>query len=144
MLQLVDVPGTGPALLGNLRKVDALLAVVDGFSGTRDPAADRESMLLELLVADRDHVEEALERARAPAKSRDPRLRDEVSAIERLRRHLGAGHPLSEWPEELPPELEPATTKPLIVIENGPGGIDLKLEAERAELPDEEAADFRE
>jgi ribosome-binding ATPase YchF (GTP1/OBG family) len=144
MLQLVDVPGTGPALLGNLRKVDALLAVVDEFSGTRDPAADRESILLELLVADRDHVEKRLERVRAQAKSGDPRLRDDVAALERLLTNLEAGHALSEWPEELPPELEPLTTKPLIVIENGPGGIDLKLEAELAELPAEEAAEFRE
>jgi ribosome-binding ATPase len=143
-LQLVDVPGTGPALLGNLRKVDALLAVVDGFSGTRDPTADRESLLLELVVADRDHVEKRLERVRTLAKSGDPRLKDEVRALERLLAHLEAGRPLSEWPEELPPELEPLTTKPLVVIENGPGGIDLKLEAELGELPPAEAAEFRE
>jgi ribosome-binding ATPase len=142
-LQLVDVPGTGPALLGNLRKVEALLAVVDGFSGTRDPAADRESLLLELLVADRDHVEKRLERVRAQAKSGDPRLRDEVATLERLLAHLEAGRPLSEWPEELPAELEPLTTKPLVVIENGAGGIDLKLEAELADLPVAEAAEFR-
>ena len=36
------------------------------------------------------------------------------------------------------------TTKPLLAVENGPGGIDLKLEAELAELSDEEAAVFRE
>jgi len=30
------------------------------------------------------------------------------------------------------------------VVENGPGGIDAKLEAELAELPEEEAADYRE
>jgi ribosome-binding ATPase YchF (GTP1/OBG family) len=142
-LQLVDVPGTGPALLGNLRKVEALLAVVDGFSGTRDPAADRESLLLELLVADRDHVEKRLERVRAQAKSGDPRLRDEVATLERLLGHLEAGRPLSEWPEELPAELEPLTTKPLVVIENGAGGIDLKLEAELADLPVAEATEFR-
>ncbi|HSX21799.1 MAG TPA: DUF933 domain-containing protein, partial [Gaiellaceae bacterium] len=34
-------------------------------------------------------------------------------------------------------------TKPLLAIENGPGGIDLKLEAELAELPAAEAAEFR-
>src|SRR5436309_11015518 len=34
-------------------------------------------------------------------------------------------------------------TKPQIAIDNGPGGIDLQLEAELAELPDEEAAEFR-
>jgi ribosome-binding ATPase YchF (GTP1/OBG family) len=31
----------------------------------------------------------------------------------------------------------------MITLENGPGGIDLKLEAELAELPEEEAAAFR-
>jgi len=41
-------------------------------------------------------------------------------------------------------QLEPLTTKPLIALENGPGGIDLKLESELAELPPEEAAAFRE
>ena len=44
----------------------------------------------------------------------------------------------------LPPELEPLTTKPLITVENGPGGIDAKLEAELVELPEEEAAAYRE
>ena len=35
-IRVVDVPGTGGALLGNLRPVDALLAVVDAWSGTRN------------------------------------------------------------------------------------------------------------
>ena len=57
--------------------------------------------------------------------------------------HVDAGGALADYPGELPAELEPLTTKPLIAIENGPGGIDLALEAELAELPDEEAAAFR-
>jgi ribosome-binding ATPase YchF (GTP1/OBG family) len=36
------------------------------------------------------------------------------------------------------------TTKPLLAVENGRGGIDGKLEAELAELSDEEASDYRE
>jgi ribosome-binding ATPase len=144
VLQVVEVAGTGPALLGNLRQVDALLAVVDAFSGTGDPAADRESLQLELLVADRDHVERRLERVRAQAKSGDPRLKEEVAALERLLAHLEDGKPLSDYRDPLPEELEPLTTKPLVLVENGPGGIDLKLEAELAELPLEEAAEFRE
>src|SRR5215216_2583825 len=36
-LRVVDVPGTAPQLLGNLRRVDALLAVVDGYSAGADP-----------------------------------------------------------------------------------------------------------
>jgi ribosome-binding ATPase len=98
---------------------------------------------LELLVADRDHVERRLERVGKQAKSGDAKLKKEVEQLERLLAHLDAGHTLADWNEELPPELEPLTTKPLIAIENGPGGVDLKLEAELAELPEEEAAEFR-
>jgi ribosome-binding ATPase YchF (GTP1/OBG family) len=143
-IRVVDVQGTGPQLLGNLRQVDALLVVLDGFSGVRDPAADLETLRLELLVADRDHVERRLERVRKQAKSGDPALRREVDELERLLGHVEAGRSLEEWESELPPELEPLTTKPLVALENGPRGIDLKLEAELAELGEEEAAPFRE
>src|SRR5215471_11047824 len=142
-VRVVEVRGTGPQLLGNLRQVDALLVVLDGFSGTRVPADDLETLRLELLVADRDHVERRLERVSKQAKSGDAKLRREVEQLERLLAYLDAGHALADWPDELPPELEPLTTKPLIAIENGPGGTDLKLEAELAELPDDEAAEFR-
>ena len=124
--------------------MDALLAVVDAFSGTRDPAADREALLLEMVVADRDHVEGRLERVRTQAKSGDPRLREEVAELERVLAHAEEGRPLSDYPGELPRELEPLTTKPLVVIENGPGGSDLKLEAELRELDEAEAAELRE
>ena len=43
-LRIVDVPGTGPQLLGNLRRVDALLAVVDGHSAGADRDGDRERL----------------------------------------------------------------------------------------------------
>jgi ribosome-binding ATPase YchF (GTP1/OBG family) len=142
-VRVVDVPGTGAALLGNLRQVDALLAVLDGWSGTREPAADLETLKLELLVADRDHVERRLERVSKQAKSGDATLRAEVAELEALLTHLDAGGSLADWPRELPPELEPLTAKPLLAIENGPGGVDAQLEAELAELPEEEAASFR-
>jgi ribosome-binding ATPase YchF (GTP1/OBG family) len=142
-IRVVEVRGTGPALLGNLRQVDVLLVVLDGFSGTRVPADDLETLKLELLVADRDHVERRLERVGKQAKSGDAKLKREVEQLERLLAHLDAGQTLADWTEELPPELEPLTTKPVISIENGPGGVDLKLEAELAELPEEEAAEFR-
>jgi ribosome-binding ATPase YchF (GTP1/OBG family) len=57
--------------------------------------------------------------------------------------HVDAGGTLADWPGDLPAELEPLTTKPLLAVENGPNGIDLKLEAELAELGDD-AAEFRE
>ncbi len=143
-IRVVDVPGTGPALLGGLRQVDAILAVTDGFSEGADPSGDLESLELELLVADRDHVERRLERVEKQAKSGDAALRKEVDVLKELLAHLDAGHTLRDFPGELPPELEPLTTKPLIAVENGPGGIDLQLEAELAGMAEEEAAEFRE
>jgi ribosome-binding ATPase YchF (GTP1/OBG family) len=143
-IRVVEVRGTGPELLGNLRQVDALLVVLDGFSGTRVPPDDLETLRLELLVADRDHVERRLERVGKQAKSGDPQLKKEVAELERLLAHVDAGSSLTDWPGELPPELEPLATKPLLAVENGPNGIDLKLEAELAELSGEEASAFRE
>ena len=142
-IRVQDVPGTGPALLGNLRQVDALLVVLDGHSAGADPASDLENLALELLVADRDHVEGRVERVEKQAKSGDPKLRAEVDELRKVLAHIDAGAPLSDYGGELPPELEPLTTKPVITVENGPGGIDLKLEAELAEMDDEEAAAFR-
>jgi ribosome-binding ATPase len=143
-IRVVDVPGTGPALLGNLRQVDALLAVVDGYSAGADPAGDLESLRLELLVADRDHVEKRLERVRKQAKSGEATLRQEAAETEALLAHLEAGGTLADWAGPVPAALEPLTAKPLLAVENGPGGIDLQLEAELAELLPEEAAEFRE
>jgi ribosome-binding ATPase len=142
-IRVVEVRGTGPELLGHLRQVDALLVVLDGFSGTRVPADDLETLRLELLVADRDHVERRLERVAKQAKSGELKLKHEVAELERLLVHVDAGGTLADWHGDLPAELEPLTTKPLLAVENGPNGIDLKLEAELAELG-EEAAEFRE
>jgi ribosome-binding ATPase len=142
-IRVVEVRGTGPELLGNLRQVDALLVVLDGFSGTRVPADDLETLGLELLVADRDHVERRLERVGKQAKSGDLKLKQEVVELERVLAHVDAGGTLADWSGDLPDGLEPLTTKPLLAVENGPAGIDLKLESELAELG-EEAGEFRE
>ena len=135
-IRLIDVPGTAAAQLGGVRRTDALLAVV------RD-TDDLPSLELELLVADRDHVERRLERVRKEAKSGDPTLRAEVELLERLIAHIDDERALRDWPGELPAELEPLTTKPLIPIVNGSDGVDLALEAELHDLPADEAAQFR-
>jgi ribosome-binding ATPase YchF (GTP1/OBG family) len=142
-IRVVDVPGTGAQLLGNLRQADAILAVLDGFSPNADPERDLDTLRLELQVADRDHVERRLERVRKEAKSGDPAKRAEVERLEQLLEHVDAGGSLAEA-GELPPELEPLTTKPLLPIVNGPQELDAKLELELRELPEEEAAAFRE
>jgi ribosome-binding ATPase YchF (GTP1/OBG family) len=135
-IRVVDLPGTTAAQLGGARAADALVAVVK-------EEAELESLQLELLVADRDHVERRLDKVRRDAKSGDPKLKAEVEELERLLEHVEAGRSLAAYERGLPGELEPLTTKPLVPVVNGPDGIDLKLEAELAELPAEEAAAFR-
>ncbi len=142
-IRVQDVPGAGEAQLGNLRQVDALLVVVRGFGADATPDDDLETFKLELLVADRDHVQRRLERVEKQAKSGDAKMRTEVEELQKVLAHVDAGGSLADYPGDLPGELEPLTTKPLIAIVNGPGGIDLQLEAELAELPDDEAAAYR-
>jgi hypothetical protein len=142
-IRVVDVPGSGTQLLGNLRQVDALLLVLDGWSGTRSPADDRVTFDLELLLADREHVGRRLARVAKQAKSGDPALRETTGVLERLAAHLDAGGTVAGFAEPIPFDLEALTAKPLLEVVNGPGGIDLKLESELAELG-EDAAAFRE
>jgi ribosome-binding ATPase len=142
-IRVIDVPGAGAEVPGDLRRADALLAVLDGFSEGADPASALETLRLELIVADRDHVERRLEKVRKEAKSGARSKRLEVEQLERLLAHLEAGMPLSEWSGDVPRELEPLTTKPLLPVENGPGGIDCALEMELSELAPEDAAEFR-
>jgi ribosome-binding ATPase YchF (GTP1/OBG family) len=143
-VRVVDVPGSGAQLFGNLRQVDALLLVLDGWSGMRSPEDDRVTLGLELLLADREHVERRLQRVAKQAKSGDPVLRDEAALLERLLAHLDGGETLATFSEPIPAELEPLTTKPLLEVVNGPEGVDLELEAELAELPEADASAFRE
>jgi ribosome-binding ATPase len=135
-IRVVDLPGTASAQLGAARAADALVGVVSD-------EGQLDSLQLELLVADRDHVERRLEKVRRDAKSGDPTPRAEVGELERVLAHLDTERPLADYAGVLPPELEPLTAKPLVPVVNGPGGIDLKLEAELAELPADEAAAFR-
>src|SRR6185437_12793194 len=100
-IRVQDVPGTGPALLGALCQVDALLVVLDGFSPDADPERDLENLKLELLVADRDHVERRLERVEKQAKSGDPKLRAEVEELRKVLAHVDAGRSLAEYPGSL-------------------------------------------
>src|SRR4051794_1751740 len=74
-IRVQDVPGAGEVQLGNLRQVDALLVVLRGFGPAPTPEDDLETFKLELLVADRDHVQRRLERVEKQAKSGDAKMR---------------------------------------------------------------------
>ncbi len=144
-MRVVDPPGLDASVLGELRKVDALIAVSRNFGPDVDAARDSESLALELILADRDHVERRLERVRQQAKSGAPETRKEVESLERALAHVEAGGSLADYPGPAPAELEPLTTKPLVLIVNGgDGGLDLQLEGELAELSADDASAFRE
>ena len=132
-IRVVDVPGRAE-IPGELRQADALLAVLDGFSEDADPAADLETLRLELIVADREHVDRRLERVRKEAKSGDRAKRQEAELTERLLAHLDEGQPLSEWTGELPGGARAADDEAAHPARERPGGIDCALEMELAEL----------
>jgi ribosome-binding ATPase YchF (GTP1/OBG family) len=142
-IRLTDPAGTGAAQLGALRGADALLAVLDAFSTEDTPSERLEALELELVLADRDHVERRLEKVRKEAKSGAPEPRAEAAGLEQVLAHLEDGRLLRDYANELPAALEPLTTKPLIPVINGPTGIDAAYEAELAELDEEDASAFR-
>ena len=102
-VKVVDPPGLSPAVLGELRRADALIGVLGGFGPEADPDRDLETLQLELVVADRDHVERRLERVRTQAKSGDPRLRDEAAELEHVLAHVEAGRTLGAYEATLRP-----------------------------------------
>ncbi len=140
--------------------------------GGVDPVGDVETINTELLLADLATVERRLERASRAAKSGDPRLKAEVVELERLRDHLSEGEPArgfgdgSEALAELMRSL--VTAKPTLYVANvdeeavvADGNrysaeveklaaregaeavrISARLEAEVAELPEEEAREY--
>jgi ribosome-binding ATPase len=140
--------------------------------GRVDPAGDIETVNTELLLADLATVEKRLERAGRAAKSGDKDLRTEVAELEELRDHLSGGnpahtHPGTEVLEEVLRTL--ITAKPTLYVANvdeesvaGGNGysskveklaaregaeavrISAKLEAEVAELPEDEAREYLE
>jgi ribosome-binding ATPase len=138
--------------------------------GGVDPAADIETVNTELLLADLATVEKRLERAKRAAKSGDPKLKAEVAELEGLEAHLSGGSPARAYPEtEILAETLATliTAKPTLYVANVDeesiaGGnaysseveklaareeaetvrISARLEAEVAELPEDEAREY--
>ena len=140
--------------------------------GSVDPAGDIETVNTELLLADLASVERWLERTARAAKSGDAKLRAEVAELEGLRDHISGGTPARGYPgsEALVETLGTLiTAKPTLYVanvdeESAAGGngysseveklaedegaeavrISAKLEAEVAELPEDEAREYLE
>ncbi len=138
--------------------------------GGVDPIGDVETINTELLLADLSTVERRLERVGRAAKSGDAKLKAETAELERLAQHLSDGAPARTYPpsEVLAEVLSTLiTAKPTLYVANvdeesvAEGNrysaeveklaaredaesvrLSAKLEAEVAELPEEEAREY--
>ena len=138
--------------------------------GGVDPEGDIETIDTELLLADLATVERRLERVGRAAKSGDAKLKAKAAELEELRDHLSDGRPARSYPrsETLAEAMSTLiTAKPTLYVANvdeesvADGNrhssrveklaaregaeavrISAKLEAEVAELLDDEAAEY--
>ncbi len=93
--------GLGNQFLGHIRDVDAIVHVVRCFAdddvvhvhGALDPTGDADVVRTELLLADLQTVERRRERAQRTARTGDADAAAEVTALDALAEHLGAGQP---------------------------------------------------
>ncbi len=171
-LELLDTPGLlqgthgdNPQRLALIREGDALLIVLNGFSGG-DAAAELQAFREELLFADLGVVTNRVERLEAsvkkPRPDRDAQLK-ELEVVRRIQATLESGENVSslELTEEEKKPLRSfglLTDKPQVVILNTVQGedvteslralapdalaIDAKLELELAEMEADERAAF--
>ena len=111
-LKLVDIAGIvkgasegqglGNKFLAHIREVDAILQVVRCFedpdvihvAGKVDPVSDMETIELELILADLQHLENLLPKAERAAKSTDKEARLKVDVMRKCLAHLGGEQPL--------------------------------------------------
>jgi len=123
--------GLGNRFLDQIRKVDAILHIVRGFTnsnvphseGFPDPLRDIEIVELELILADLETVNKRLEKKLKPAQSGDKEALKEVELLNRLKEHLEAGNLALSFSrnvqeDKIIKELFLLTDKPVIYILN--------------------------
>lgn len=111
-LKLVDIAGIvkgasegeglGNKFLSHIREVDAILQVVRCFedpdithvSGTVDPLGDIETIEMELMLADMETLESALDKAQRKARSGDKDAKLRATVVEKCLAHLSENKPL--------------------------------------------------
>ena len=123
--------GLGNRFLGHVREVDAIAHVVRCFEGNGvahvagrvDPAADVETVDTELLLADLETAERALQRSEKGAKAGGREAREREAAARVLYRRLADGRPARTLPagggaRRLARELSLLTAKPVMFVAN--------------------------
>lgn len=163
--------GLGNKFLAHIRECDAICEVVREFKdgnvihvdGRVNPESDKETINLELILADLATIEKRLEKSRREAKSGNKEIIFQNEVSEKIFKHLESGKAVRdmEFTEEemvFVKSLCLLTIKPMIYLLNvdeGYGGenilktekeeviaVNVKLEEEIASLPEEEQAEY--
>jgi GTP-binding protein YchF len=120
--------GLGNKFLANIRQCDAIIHIVRAFENNDivhvadriNPSDDIEIINTELILADLQTIDTRLPKVIKESKAK-PALRETVSYLESLRRHLESGTPLSALPSldyEHIYDLHLLTAKPVIYAFN--------------------------
>jgi GTP-binding protein YchF len=140
-LKLVDIAGIvkgasegqglGNKFLSHIREVDAIIQVVRCFedpdvihvAGKVDPVSDMETIEIELLLADMQHLDNLLPRAERAAKSTDKEARFKYDSMKKCLDHLRTDKPLrtlalSEAERAAVKEFGLLTAKPILYVAN--------------------------
>lgn len=162
--------GLGNQFLAHIRECDAICEVVRNFqdkniihvSGAINPQADKETINLELILADLGSIGKRLEKTRKESKSGDKELIAQTVILEKIYQQLEAGlaaRALEFTDEEWPfvKTLNLLTIKPIIYllnaddVENIPElgqldgetiAVNVKMEEEIAALPETEQEEY--
>jgi len=97
-----DGEGLGNKFLSHIRQVDAIVQVVRCFedpdvvhvAGAVDPISDSETIETELMLADIQTLENALDKAQRTARSGDKEAKLRVEVIDKCNKHLETDSPL--------------------------------------------------
>ncbi|MBL7058215.1 redox-regulated ATPase YchF [Patescibacteria group bacterium] len=161
--------GLGNKFLAHIRECDAICEVVRAFEddniihvdGRIDPKEDRQTINIELIMADLSTVEKAIERKTREAKSGDKDALKHKDLFVKLKENLDGEKAAREFEcneedEKVIAQLQLITKKPIIYVINDNKGnsldssgwdglvitLNVQLESEIASLPKEDQAEF--
>lgn len=161
--------GLGNQFLSHIRECDAICEVVRDFkdpnvihvNGEINPREDQETITMELILADLKTIEKKLEKTAKEARGNNQEARNQKEILENIKNLLNQGQRaknlvLSDTDQVFVKSLNLLSVKPIIYVLNSDQtdqGIDfswdgeivrlnIKLEEEIAELPEEEQAEY--
>lgn len=162
--------GLGNKFLSHIRECDAICEVIRNFEdkniihvhGEINPKSDKETINLELILADFASIEKRLDKTRRESRSGNKELINQTAILDKIYNHLEQGlaaRSLSFSNEDMPfvRELNLLTIKPIVYLLNADDlettadlgemdgeviSVNVKIEEEIAGLPEEEQAEY--